>query len=201
MTKFFLPVFFILFCSTVFAQKPEIEKVYKPDSAHSPRKAAFMSLVIPGSGQVYNHSFWKFPLVYAGLGTFVSTLVYNQGYYNKFIAVAIIVRTGSVPKPRDANYNLYKKYKAAYNQFSYMTEDQLVNLSSQFQRDRDLSILGVLGWWGLNVLDAYIEAKFVRSYTMDNNLAFRISSGFVGGDVYAANGTPPMPALKITLSY
>lgn len=34
----------------------------------NPRKAMFMSLILPGAGQAYNRAWWKLPLVYGGLG-------------------------------------------------------------------------------------------------------------------------------------
>jgi len=30
-------------------------------------------------------------------------------------------------------------------------------------------ILGALAFWGINTIDAYIDAKFIHSYTLDNN--------------------------------
>ena len=38
---------------------------------HSPRKAAYYSLMLPGLGQAYNRQYWKMPFVYGGLGAVV----------------------------------------------------------------------------------------------------------------------------------
>lgn len=139
------------------------------------------------------------PVIYGGLGAFVSTLIYNQNYYNKFIAVLRIVNTGSVPGPGSRYYSLYVKYKTAYDQFSGFSKDRLTDLSGSFQRDRDLSALAIIGVWGINVLDAYISAKLIKSYTMDNNLAVKIAPDLIYGNAYAGNNQV-IPSLKIVLS-
>lgn len=49
-----------------------------------PGKAALLSLVIPGGGQVYNKRWWKVPLAIGIDVGAISYLVYNTRQYNKF---------------------------------------------------------------------------------------------------------------------
>lgn len=49
----------------------------------NPRKAALLSLVLPGAGQVYNKRWWKLPLVYGALGAAVGWELYNLDVYRE----------------------------------------------------------------------------------------------------------------------
>jgi hypothetical protein len=182
-----------------FAPPIKKEKVYHPDSLHSPHKAVMHSLMIPGWGQLYNHSWWKVPIIYGGIGLLVSAVIFNQKYYNQDIAIANYRRQGIAPKPGDKYYAEYTLY-AQYNVPDQSVYDEI----DGYRRNRDLSILGILGAWGIQTIEAYIDAKFIHSYTVDNNLGMnmKITPGLISQPLYAQSANPSyIPSIKITFTF
>ena len=124
------------------------------DTAHSVRKATIFSAVVPGAGQIYNHiamppgkkkAYWKVPLIYAGLGSMTYFFFKNNTEVRDLKAEYIA---------RDENQFLYEKY------FQY-DQQGVLTLFRQHQTGRDLAILGFGLIYGIQVLDAAIEAHFV----------------------------------------
>ncbi len=170
------------------------EKVYHPDSNHKPSKAVLHSLMIPGWGQVYNKRWWKVPAIYAGLGLIAWAYIFNKDYYNETLAVARYRDQGVAPKPGDSYYQVYTDYQP----YSTTTIKDAVLVA---KRNRDLSVLGFVGVWGIQMIDAYIDAKFIHSYTMDNNLSFKVKPTLMGPSMYAGNfNGSVIPGLKITFT-
>jgi len=182
--------------SKPFVPKITGEKIYHPDSNHSPHLAVIRSLFVPGWGQIYNHKWWKVPLVYAGLGGFAVFFVKNQGYFDEDLAIAKYREKGTVPNPGDKYYNTYILYQ------TYNVTDQAVNDQVRAdERNRDLCIFGFLGMWALQTIDAYIDAKFMHSYSMDNNFTFKVTPGIINPPVYAQNFNGSIiPGLKLTFT-
>ncbi|HEY4195982.1 MAG TPA: DUF5683 domain-containing protein [Mucilaginibacter sp.] len=171
--------------------KPKItkEKTYHPDTLHDPHKAVMRSLMIPGWGQIYNHSWYKVPFIYAGLALLGDVVVYNQRNYNVFLKEAKLRERGIVGTP-DNN-----------PQLAFVSNDDVVTYTNSFRRDRDLGILGFMGAWGVQMIEAYVNAKFIRSYTMDNNLSLKVSPGVMDQPAYAFNSSSALiPAIKITFT-
>jgi hypothetical protein len=174
--------------------KPKKEKVYHPDTLHNPHKAVMRSLMIPGWGQVYNHRWWKVPVIYAGLSLFTVAIIYNTKYYNQFLAISTYREHGTPPNPGDKYYYEYHLYAAYPDQAIYDATDG-------YRRDRDLCILGFLGVWGINMIDAYIDAKFISAYTVDNNLSMKVAPTFLNQPVYALTPVGSLiPGIKITFT-
>nr|WP_294940936.1 DUF5683 domain-containing protein [uncultured Mucilaginibacter sp.] len=184
-----------------FAPKIKKEKIYHPDSTHIPSLAVKRSLMIPGWGQVYNKKYWKVPLIYGGLGLLGAAIVFNQGYFQQFLALAKISKTGGIPAKGSALYPTYIKYQAEYELYKNIDYQSLADASDGYLRNRDLSILGVLGVWGIQAIDAYIDAKFISSYTVDNDLSIKVTPGLIGQPMYASNfNSAYIPGIKITFT-
>lgn len=177
-----------------FVPKVKKVKTYNPDSTHSPQTAVIHSLIIPGWGQVYNHQVWKVPLIYAGLGAAGYLIVFNNNLYKEFLALAQYSEHGVVPGPKDPYYQQYQQFGGAGTQ-------ALTDQTDFYRRNRDLSIIGLFGGWGINIVDAYIAAKFIHSYTVDNNFSMKIAPGIITPPLYAVNQINSyIPAIKITFT-
>jgi hypothetical protein len=188
-----------------FAPKIKKEPVYHPDSTHSPKLAVRRSLFIPGWGQYYNRGLWyiKVPAIYLGLGLLGNAIIVNQKQYKVYLALARISNTGGVPQPGDRLYASYIKYKREYDLYvvNYgATYADLENAANGYQRNFQISILSVLVVWGVQVVEAYIDAKFINAYTVDNNLSFKVSPTIMQ-PMYASNfNNAFIPGIKFTFT-
>jgi hypothetical protein len=176
--------------------KAKKEKVYHPDSNHSVRTARVRSMIIPGWGQIYNRHglWWRLPALYGGLGALIYNLISNGGDYNDFLKESewrAHGRQGTEPLP-------------IYNGtvITNISDQTIYDFKDQLRRNRDLTIFGIVAVWGVNVIDAYVEAKFIHSYSMDNDLSFKVTPQLNTVPVYASNfNTTFTPGLKITFLF
>ena len=56
------------------------EKRFIPD----PQRALWLSLIIPGAGQIYNRKLWKIPIVYGGFLGCLYALTWNNQMYSDY---------------------------------------------------------------------------------------------------------------------
>jgi hypothetical protein len=132
-------------------------------SHHDPRKAVIYSLILPGLGQIYNRKYWKIPFIYGGAGAFLYYVSYNQMQYRKF---------------RNALFeNKATNADAVIDGYSYKFSD-LDNGRDYFRRYRDISIAGLAGMYLLNVIDAMVDAYFVR-YDITDDLSLKLEPAVI----------------------
>ena len=176
------------------APKIRKPKIYHPDTTHSPHLAVMHSLMVPGWGQVYNHRIWKVPVIYGTLGLLGWAIAFNAQYYKEFLQLSIYRNHLITPTAKNPYY-------AEYNLYSSVPDQSIYDAKDGYRRNRDLSILGFVAFWGVNAVDAYIDAKFIHSYTLDNNFSIHVTPTMINQPVYAQNFAGPyIPGLKITLT-
>jgi hypothetical protein len=181
-----------------FVPKAKKERVYHPDSNHRVHTAWTRSAFVPGWGQVYNHQWWKVPAIYAGLASLVYYTITNEQDYKEFLAVARYQQLGKpVTDPMYAD----DPRVPSYIKYGGFPKQSVIDAKDAAYRNRDVSILGFLAVWGVNVIDAYIYGKFQQSYSMDNNFSIRFDAGTINQRMYASNfNTTFTPVLKITIT-
>ncbi len=132
------------------------EEVKEP---HSPKKAAMYSAIIPGWGQAYNKKYWKIPIVYAGFGTIGYFIGWNNRYYNTYKNAYIDLTDD------DENTDSYLDILPPGYDLNNPTHVEnlktgLYKSQESFRRNRDLLIISIIGFYGLNIIDASVDAHF-----------------------------------------
>ncbi len=136
---------------------------------HSPAKATIMSAVLPGLGQAYNKKYWKIPVVYAAIGTSVYFLIKWENEYQRYRRAYIDYNDG------DPNTN----YFTTLNLPPYVDVKQTITRRKDgYRRYRDWSMLAVIITYGLNVLDANVDAHFF-DYNIDDDISLNIQPCFL----------------------
>ena len=125
---------------------------------HSPKKATIYSAILPGLGQAYNKKYWKIPLIYAGFGTIGYFIGWNNGFYSTYKQAYRDL------SDKDPNTNSHLKIEASkYYDLENPTDSLnfktgLSKQSEYYRRNRDLLIISMVGFYGLNIIDASVDA-------------------------------------------
>lgn len=144
----------------VLRNESKKNKKVKPYNPLAASKASFYSAILPGLGQAYSHKYWKIPFIYAALGTSVGIAIWNQKYYKQY---------------RDA----YKdRLLGIYDdEFLEYSNETLVALQENRQKNKEISILVSIGLYALNIIDANVTAH-LQQFNLNNELTFKPKINF-----------------------
>jgi len=150
-------------------------------SKHSPRKATIRSLIIPGWGQAYNKKYWKIPIVYTAIGIPIGTFLYNKKWYKETGKAAQML---SSDPPDTANYKNRIDEKLYYFFETPGSLTSLTNYRNEFRKNMDYSVLFILVFWGLNVVDATVDGH-LRDFDVSDNLSMHVKPIILSGSTTA----------------
>lgn len=129
----------------------------KAESIHSASKATILAATIPGAGQAYNRKYWKIPIAYVG---------YAAGSY------ALVTNQRSYKESRNDYIALTDTLESTVNQSGKSAAELLANIDG-YRRYRDMSVLVLLAWHGLTIIDANVDAHFFN-WDVSEDLSLRI---------------------------
>ncbi len=130
------------------------------------RTATLRSAMIPGWGQIYNKKYWKLPLVYGGLGITASVFQYNVKNYN-LLRQAFSYRTDTISS-NDALID---------PRFKNLSTNAIQSYRTSFRQNVDYTVLFFIAFWGLNVIDATVDAN-LKAFDVNDNLSLQIKQGY-----------------------
>lgn len=112
------------------------------EQLHSPRKATWMSVALPGLGQGYNKKYWKIPIIYAGFAVAGYYLNDNLKQIETYKDAFRAETDGDSGTINDTGYN----------------STELESLIDQYKNWRDLSYIALGAIYILNIIDASVDA-------------------------------------------
>ncbi|PID93440.1 MAG: hypothetical protein CSA95_07710 [Bacteroidetes bacterium] len=151
---------------SLYAQREGNDTISQPQAPatnpkiHSPQRATLYSALLPGLGQAYNKKYWKIPIIYAGFAGTGYLIATNHKEYRKFVDAYQWIDTGSQGAPPN-DYAV-----------RYPSKDQLLKGQYQYRRSLELSIILTTLWYGLNIVDATVDAHFFN-FDIDEELTLQ----------------------------
>ena len=138
----------------------------KKEKKFNPSIATRRSAMIPGWGQIYNKKYWKLPLVYGGLGITASVFQYNIKNYN-LLRQAFLYRTDTISS-NDALID---------PRFKNLSTNAIHSYRTAFRQNVDYTVLFFIAFWGLNVVDATVDAH-LKAFDVNDNLSLQFKQGY-----------------------
>jgi hypothetical protein len=133
-----------------------------PTAVKDPTRAALLSAVLPGAGQVYNEKIWKVPIIYGGIMTNVYFLDFNNRRYQLFRNALEIARNPGDPRN---------------NPFPNLNEDGIIRNVNYWRRNRDLNymLFGII--YAINIVDSLVDAH-LSGFDVSDDLSLDIRPSY-----------------------
>ena len=162
-----------------------------------PIRAMWLGLVCPGGGQIYNHKYWKLPIIYGGFLGCVYALTWNSQMLHDYSQAYLDImdkdpNTKSYEKMLPIGYDITGREERFKNTFK--------NKKNFFRRNRDLSIFAFAGVYLLAVIDAYVDAE-LSTFDISHDLSLHLEPTVIQTTSARTLGREAVPGIRFTFSY
>ena len=145
---------------------------WKPD----PKRALWLSIILPGAGQIYNRKFWKLPIVYGGFVGCIYAMQWNNQMYNDYSRAYLDIMD------KDPNTQSYNQFLHLGTTITPLNEERFKTLfrkrKDYYRRYRDLSFFILIGVYALSVIDAYVDAS-LSDFNISKDLSMKVAPAII----------------------
>lgn len=135
---------------------------------YNPRIATLRSAILPGWGQATNKKYWKIPVVYAALGVTTYIFFSNVKQYRE-ARDAFINATDGNP---NNDFEIPQPYFTIKDQ-----PERIRSFRNEVRQNVDYTVLFFILFWGLNVVDATVDAH-LKTFDVSDDLSLSIKPGY-----------------------
>ena len=155
---------------------------YRSNNPHLPGRATLYSLLLPGLGQAYNGEYWKIPLYYTGMVVSASLLYNNNMNYRRYKRIhnEATAEDSTYDGPIPAQTALYYR--------------------NVFRRYRDYSVVALVGFYLLQVIDANVFA-YMQDFEVDDDITLKVAPAVIAPDNAYAFGRSPAFGMTLGLRF
>ena len=161
-----------LLAQPIAKAQQQVQKAFVP----KPTKALWLSLVLPGAGQIYNRKYWKLPIIYGGFLGCTYSLTWNQMMYRDYSQAYLDIMDDD-PNTKSYLDMLPPRYDITGR------EDQFKKIFKRkkdfYRRYRDLSAFCFIGVYLLSVVDAYVDAQ-LSEFDISPDLSMKVEPAVIG---------------------
>ena len=148
------------------------------------KRAMWLALVLPGAGQIYNHKYWKLPIIYGGFVGCAYAITWNNQMYHDYSQAYLDIMDDD---PNTQSYNQFLHLGAKIDASNIDRYKEIFRKrKDKYRRWRDLGTFVMIGIYAFSVIDAYVDAS-LSEFDISDDLTFRVEPTILNDQRYNSN--------------
>ena len=163
----------------------------------NPKRALWLSLILPGAGQIYNRKYWKLPILYGGFIGCTYALLWNQQMYDDYSQAYLDImdddpNTHSYTNMLPMGYDITGREEQFKKIFKHKRD--------YYRKYRDMSIFAFFGVYLLSVVDAYVDAQ-LSTFDISKDLSLTVEPTIIRQQYGLGSQTGHAAGVQCSLSF
>ena len=135
------------------------------------KRAMWLALVLPGAGQIYNHKYWKLPIIYGGFVGCTYAITWNNQMYHDYSQAYLDIMDDD---PNTQSYNQFLHLGATIDASNIERYKEIFRKrKDKYRRWRDMGMFVMIGIYAFSVIDAYVDAS-LSEFDISDDLTLRV---------------------------